>query len=86
MAPHPRLGTLVITFPRDWDTAHRVEFMVAVASGIPPARWASQVDEPGRTIEIVVSAEERQFILARLTARRARGVDEPPVSVLERTE
>jgi hypothetical protein len=78
-------GALIITFPRGWDTACRVEFMAAVAQGIPPARWAS-VAEPGRTVEIAASVEERRSILARLTERRARSVDEPPVSMIERTE
>jgi hypothetical protein len=80
-----KAGALVITFPRSWETARRLEFMAAVAQGIPPARWAS-VAEPGRTVEIAASVEERRSILARLTERRARGVDEHPVSMLERTE
>lgn len=79
-------GALVITFPRARDTARRLEFMAAVAQGIPAARWASRVAEPGRTVELEVSDDERRVMLARLTARRARGVDGPPVSMLELTE
>jgi hypothetical protein len=47
------------------------KFIVAVAQGIPPTRWANCVAELGRTVEIAISADERRLILARLTARRA---------------
>jgi hypothetical protein len=77
-------GGLIITFPRVWTAAQRLEFMEDVARALPRERWA-HVGELVCTDSIEATASERRAVFARLTARRARKVDELDVSVLEWT-
>jgi hypothetical protein len=85
MSPPADAGALIITFPRAWTPAQRLAFMADVARAVPRERWA-HVGERMCTDSIDVTASERQAVFARLTARRARKVDELDVSVLEWTQ
>jgi hypothetical protein len=84
MSPSADNGGLIITFPRAWTAEQRLEFMEDVARALPRERWA-HVGELMCTDSIDASVNERRAVFARLTARRARGVDELDVSVLEWT-
>jgi hypothetical protein len=84
MSPTADDGALIITFPRTWTAAQRLSYMSDVARAIPRERWA-HVGEGMCTDSIDATALERRAVFARLTARRARGVDQQDVSVLECT-
>ena len=84
MSPAATAGALIITFPRAWTAAQRLAFMADVARALPRERWA-YVGELMCTDSIDASANERRAVFARLTARRARGVDEQDVAILEWT-
>jgi hypothetical protein len=58
--------------------------MADVARALPRERWAHVGGLMG-TDSIDASANERRAVFARLTARRARGVDEQDVAILEWT-
>jgi hypothetical protein len=58
--------------------------MADVACALPRERWA-HVGELMCTDSIDATAPERRAVFARLTARRARGVDEQAVAILEWT-
>ena len=45
MSPTAYDGALIITFPRAWTTAQRLEFMADIARAVPRERWA-QVGPP----------------------------------------
>ena len=82
MSPTVDGGALIITFPRAWTAAQRLEFMVDVARAVPHERWA-HVGGLMCTDSIEATAPERRAVFARLTARRARRVDgQDVVSVL----
>jgi hypothetical protein len=72
---------LIITFPRAWTAAQRLEFMADVARALPRERWA-HVGESMCTDSIDATAEERRSVFARLSARRARKVDQHDVAIL----
>jgi hypothetical protein len=40
MSPPRDDGALIITFPRAWTAAKRLEFMADVARALPRERWA----------------------------------------------
>ena len=84
MRPPADDGTLIITFPRAWTAAERLAFMEDVARALPRERWA-HVGELMCTDSIDATATERRAVFARLTARRARKVDQQPVAILEWT-
>ena len=84
MSPAANDGALIITFPRAWIAEQRLAFMEDVARAVPRERWG-HVGEGMCTDSIEATATERRAVFARLTARRARKVDEPNVSVLEWT-
>jgi hypothetical protein len=84
MRPTADDGALIITFPRAWTADQRLAFMEDVARALPRERWA-HVGERMGTDSIDATAPERRAVFARLTARRARKVDELDVSVLEWT-
>lgn len=84
MSPTADDGALIITFPRAWTAAQRLEFMADGARALPRERWA-HVGELMCTDSIDASAAERRAVFARLTARRARGVDAQAVAILEWT-
>ena len=85
MSPTADAGGLIITFPRVWTAAQRLAFMADVARALPRERWA-HVGERMGTDSIDATAPERRAVLARLTARRARGADgQDVVSVLDWT-
>ena len=69
---------------RAWTAAQRLAFMEDVARAVPRERWA-HVGALMCTDSIDATAPERRAVFARLTARRARGVDGLDVSVLEWT-
>jgi hypothetical protein len=75
MTPPRSDGALIITFPRVWTAAQRLAFMADVARALPRERWA-HMGELMCTDSIEATATERRAVFARLTARRARGVDE----------
>ena len=77
-------GALIITFPRAWTAEQRLAFMEDVARALPRERWA-HVGELMCTDRIDATAPERRAVFARLTARRARGVDAQAVAILEWT-
>ena len=58
--------------------------MADVACALPRERWA-QVGELKCTDGIDATATERRAVFARLTARRARGVDAQAVAIPEWT-
>jgi hypothetical protein len=64
-----------------WSADQRLEFMADVARALPRERWA-HVGERMCTDSIDASAAERRAVFARLTARRARKVDQQDVSIL----
>jgi hypothetical protein len=64
-------GGLIITFPRAWTAAQRLEFMEDVARVLPRERWA-HVGELMCTDSIDATATEHRAVFARLTARHAR--------------
>jgi hypothetical protein len=82
MSPAADEGGLIITFPRVWTAAQRLEFMADVARALPRERCA-HVGELMCTDSIDAAAAERRAVFARLTARR--GVDELDVAILEWT-
>jgi hypothetical protein len=82
MSPTADDGALIITFPRVWISAQRLAFMADVARALE--RWA-HVGAVMGTDSIDATAPERQGVFARLTARRARGVDQQAVAILEWT-
>jgi len=88
MSPPPATtaddGGLIITFPRAWTAQQRLAFMADAARALPRERWA-HVGEGMCTDSIDATAPERRAVFARLTARRARGVDAPAVAILEWT-
>lgn len=84
MKPRRDDGALIITFPRAWTADQRLAFMADVVRALPRERWA-HVGERMGTDSIDATATERRAVFARLTARRARGVDELDVSMPEWT-
>ena len=58
--------------------------MADVARALPRERWA-HVGELMCTDSIDATAPERRAVFARLTARRARGMDAQAVAILEWT-
>jgi hypothetical protein len=84
MSPAENDGALIITLPRPWTAAQRLEFMADVARDLPRERWA-HVGELMCTDSIDATATERRAVVARLQARRARGMDEQAVAILEWT-
>ena len=84
MSTTPDDGGLIITFPRAWTAEQRLEFMADVARGLARERWA-HVGERMCTDSIDATATEHRAVFARLTARRARKVDEQAVAILEWT-
>ena len=58
--------------------------MEEIARALVRERWA-HVGEGLRTDSIDATAAERRAVFARLTARRARKVDQQDVSILVRT-
>ena len=58
--------------------------MADVARALPRERWA-HVGELMCTDSIDATATERRAVFARLTARRARKVDQQAVAILEWT-
>ena len=84
MSPAADAGALSITFPRAWTAAQRLAFMADVARALPRERWA-HVGELMCTGRIDATATERRAVFARLTARRARGVDAQAGAILEWT-
>ena len=74
MSPTADDGALIITFPRVWTAARRLAFMADVTRAVPRERWA-HVGELMCADRIAATAPERA-VFARLTARRARQVDE----------
>ena len=81
MRPAADDGALIITFPRAWTTAQRLAFMADVARALPRERWA-HVGALMCTDRIDATAPERRAVFARLTARRARKVDQQDLSIL----
>ena len=81
MSPTADDGALIITFPRAWTAAQRLEFMADVARALPRERWA-HVGERMCTDSIEATATERRAVFARLAAWRARKVDPEDVSIL----
>jgi hypothetical protein len=63
-------GALIITFPRAWTAAQRLEFMADVARALPRERWA-HVGELMCTDNIDAAVTGRRSIFARLTAHTA---------------
>jgi hypothetical protein len=84
MSPTADDGGLIIIFPRAWTAAQRLAFMADVARALPRERWP-HVGERMCTDRIEATAPERRAVFAQLAARRARGVDQQDVSVLEWT-
>ena len=81
MSPPADDGALIITFPRAWTADQRLAFMADVARALPRERWA-HVGELMCTDSIDATAAERRAVFARLTARRARKVDQQDVAML----
>ena len=52
-------GALIITFPRAWTAAQRLEFMADVARAVPRERWA-HTGERMCTDSIDATASERR--------------------------
>jgi hypothetical protein len=67
MSPPADDGALIITFPRAWTAAQRLEFMADVARAVPRERWA-HVREWMGTDSIDATAAERRAVFARLAA------------------
>jgi hypothetical protein len=84
MSPTADDGALIITFPRAWTAEQRLAFMEDVARALPRERWA-HLGELQCTDSIDATAAERRAVFARLTARRARKVDQQDVATLEWT-
>jgi hypothetical protein len=84
MSPTADDGGLIITFPRTWTASQRLAFMADVARALPRKRWA-HARELMCTDSIEATAPERRAVFARLAARRARGVNEQAVAILEWT-
>ena len=84
MSPTTDDGALIITFPRTWTADQRLAFMADVARAVLRERWA-HVGERMCTDSIDATAPERRAVFARLTARRARKVDQQDVAILEWT-
>jgi hypothetical protein len=83
MSPAADDGALM-TFPRAWTAAQRLEFMEDVVRATPPERWV-HVGEGMCADSIDATASEGRAVFARLTARRARGADAQAVAILEWT-
>ena len=82
MSPPAADGALIITFSRAWTAAQRLESMADVARALPRGRWA-HAGELMCTDSIDATATGRRAVFARLTARRARKVDQQDVAILE---